>query len=481
MSFQLLNQQHMLSIIRNGIKKTHSPKHIIVVGAGVAGLVTASLLKDAGHKVTILEANNKVGGRVNTLRSPFSNELFFNAGAMRIPNFHYLSLEYVKKFKLSTNLFIYQTPMDLLYVNGVKIRRGKFERKPSLLNYPVNPNERDKTAEYLMLLALQPYFDFIKQDPEKNWPIVEKNNRKLSFRFLLNSVYSESVVDMIGTLLNMESFLGISLNEVLRQMEFFKSTTCYYEISGGMDRLPMAFLPQLNENIKFNQKIIKIENLNNSVNIQSINQKNSKPFNITGDLAIVTIPFSTLRFVKIEPYDSFSYHKRKAIRELNYMTSTKIAIEFKSRFWEKEGQFGGKTVTDLPIRFTYFPSHGLGTKGNAIVLASYTWEDDALMWDSLDEGERIQYALMNLAEIYGNQVYFEFVTGASFSWGQNSYSAGAFSAYNPGQKIELYPYLTVPQGRVHFAGEHTSITHGWIQGAIESGIRVAYEVNNLPT
>lgn len=94
--------------------------------------------------------------------------------------------------------------------------------------------------------------------------------------------------------------------------------------------------------------------------------------------------------------------------------------------------------------------------------------------------ERIQYALMNLAEIYGNQVYFEFVSGSSFSWGQNPYSCGAFTAFEPGQELELYPYMTMPEGKVHFAGEHTTLTHGWMQGAIESGIRVAYEVNNLP-
>ncbi|MDA6082815.1 FAD-dependent oxidoreductase, partial [Escherichia coli] len=82
---------------------------------------------------------------------------------------------------------------------------------------------------------------------------------------------------------------------------------------------------------------------------------------ITGDLAIITIPFSVMRFVNIEPFHSFSYFKRRAIRELNYMAATKIAIEFKSRFWEIAGQPGGKTITDQPIRFTYLPSHGIGT------------------------------------------------------------------------------------------------------------------------
>lgn len=101
------------------------------------------------------------------------------------------------------------------------------------------------------------------------------------------------------------------------------------------------------------------------------------------------------------------------------------------------------------------------------------------MWDSLSEGERIQYTLLNSSKIYGDIVWAEFVSGPSFSWSQNPYSAGAFTAMEPGQELELYPYIPVPERKIHFAGEHASLTHAWMQGAIESGIRTAYEVNRL--
>jgi monoamine oxidase len=182
----------------------------------------------------------------------------------------------------------------------------------------------------------------------------------------------------------------------------------------------------------------------------------------------------------VEPYHSFSYYKRRAIRELNYMAATKIGIEFKSRFWERANQLGGKSITDLPIRFSYYPSQGIGTSGPAVIVASYTWADEALTWDGLSDEDRIQYALRNLAEIYGDQVYSEYIVGTSFSWVDNPYSTGALATFEPGQETELFPYITRPEGRVHFAGEHTIMTHGWMQGAIESGIRVAYEVNDLP-
>ncbi|CAG9613677.1 L-amino acid oxidase [Bacillus rhizoplanae] len=475
---QLLTEQ-MIHIIKNGLHKSQVPKHIIIVGAGLAGLVGASLLKEAGHKVTILEANNRIGGRVYTVRSPFNNGLYFNAGSMRIPDVHTLTSAYIQKFGLSTNRFINRTPLDIIYANGIKTRLNIFEQNPSILKYPVMPNERGKTAEELMLSVLQPIINFIKQDPMKNWFVIEKRYKKYSLGFVLNSYLSDGAIDMIGILLDMEAYMGMSVIEVLREMIFFTSTNQFYEITGGMDVLPQSFLPQLKENILFHQKMTAIIQQNESVMIRSIHEKTSEQFMVTGDLAIITIPFSALRFVKIEPFDSFSYYKRRAIRELNYIAATKIAIEFKSRFWERVGQYGGKSITDLPIRFTYYPSYGIQTTGAAVVLASYTWADEALTWDSLSNKDRIQYALKNLAEIYGNQVYSEFVSGTSFSWSQNPYSCGAFTAFEPGQELELYPYIKIPEGRVHFAGEHTTVTHGWMQGAIESGIRVAYEVNDL--
>ncbi len=474
---QPLTMERMLHIINVGLVKTKNPKQIIIVGAGISGLVAASLLKEAGHKVTILEANNRIGGRIYTIREPFSRGLYFNAGPMRIPDTHKLTLAYIRKFKLPLNLFINKTVSDIIYTNNIKTRLSIFEKNPSILRYPILESEKSKTAEELMLDVLEPILNYIKKDPNKNWSIVEKKYKAYSLGTFLTEYYSDGAIDMIGVLLDMEAYMGMSLIEVLREMVFFTSTTKYYEITGGMDALPKAFLSQLNENIFMRYKVEKIIQENSKVMMQVNHEQTIERFMVTGDVAIVTIPFSALRFVEIQPYNLFSYYKRRAIRELNYIAATKIAIEFKSRFWEKTGQGGGKSITDLPIRFTYYPSYGIQTPGAATVLASYTWADEALTWDSLPNRERIRYALKNLAEIYGDIVYSEFVTGTSFSWSKNPYSCGAFTAFEPGQELELFPYITPPSGKVHFAGEHTTLTHGWMQGAIESGVRVAYEVN----
>jgi monoamine oxidase len=79
-----------------------APKKIIIIGAGMAGLSAGYELAQLGHNVTILEARARPGGRVHTLREPFSDGLYAEAGAARIPDNHDLTLKYVKLFNLPT-------------------------------------------------------------------------------------------------------------------------------------------------------------------------------------------------------------------------------------------------------------------------------------------------------------------------------------------------------------------------------------------
>lgn len=481
-----LTTEQMLSTIRNGLGISTVQKKIIVVGAGMSGLVAASLLKEAGHDVTVLEATQRVGGRIFTLREPFMDGLYLDVGAMRIPHIHKLVMEYIKKFHLKVNPFVNSAPTDVIYANGVKTSWQAYERNPDMLNYPVAPHEKGKTAEELLTMAIKPVTDFINQNPQENWKIVirEFDRFPMSFFLRYNSVgpsLSSSAIESIKVLLGLEGFPELAFPAILRELlPLFNPDIQFYEIEGGNDKLPNAFLPQLKENLHFGYQMTKIVQNANQVTVHARHTLSQMPLTITGDLAIITIPFSMLHFVEIVPRHSFSHIKWRAIREMHYVPSTKIGLQFKQRFWEHEGIRGGKLMTDLPIRFAAYPSHLIGSTGSGIILASYTWEDDTLSWDNLKEGDRIRNALDNLAAIHGKQVYEHFLTGASHSWSQYPFSGGAFCMFKPNQETELFPYLSAPEGRVHFAGEHTSTAPAWIEGAIQSGIRVAHEVTDLP-
>src|SRR5262245_11063099 len=95
-------------------------KRIIVIGAGLAGLSAAYELVQAGHDVTVLEARRRPGGRVFTLRDPFAEGLYAEAGANRIPNHHHFTLNYVKLFGLALVPF---EPATLRSVYNVRVKK----------------------------------------------------------------------------------------------------------------------------------------------------------------------------------------------------------------------------------------------------------------------------------------------------------------------------------------------------------------------
>src|SRR5262245_5973761 len=133
--------QDYLDVIRNGIKSKFSegkPKKVVIVGAGMAGLVAGYELKRAGHIPVIIEAQQRIGGRVYTLRQPFTEGLYAEVGAMRIPRAHKLTLEYIEKFSLKTNDFTMDNPNAYYFIGGQKVRTSEANANPALLGFDIS-------------------------------------------------------------------------------------------------------------------------------------------------------------------------------------------------------------------------------------------------------------------------------------------------------------------------------------------------------
>ncbi|WP_408010318.1 flavin monoamine oxidase family protein [Pseudalkalibacillus sp. A8] len=480
--FSLKYPDDLLSIIRYGLKKTGTSKSVMIIGGGLSGLVAASLLKQAGHQVTILEGNNRIGGRILTIRQPFTPGNYLDVGAMRLPENHALVFEYIKRFQLPLNEFINSTPQDLIFVNNVLTTRKVYEQNPDILQFPVAPEEKGKTAAELFLAATQPFIDlYTKSTPEEQEALKEEYADYSMGEYLqfnpLGPSLSVPAIRMISVMLGIEGFPEFSFIDILIDIVYpiFSKDLKFYEIQGGNDLLPLSFLPQLQENIRYNQKVIQITQNHNGVHVQARNPSTGKISEYQGDYIITTVPYPVFQFIDVHPYHSLSFEKWQAIRELINVTAVKIGIEFKNRFWEKYGQ--GNAISDLPTRFSYIPSHNIGSGGPGVLLASYSWGDDATLWTSLSGNELVRTLLKDLAKVYGNVVYTEFLQAVWFDWSENPYSAGCFTLFTPRQELEFAEVIRRPEGRIHFAGEHTSSFHGWIEGAIESGIRTAFEVN----
>ena len=470
--------QDYIGIVKRGISRgfgAGKPKKVIVVGAGLAGLSAGYELKRAGHTPVILEAQQRVGGRVYTLRDPFTEGLYAEVGAMRIPRAHSLTMAYVEKFGLKTNDFTMDNPNAYYYIGGRKMRAADAHADPSLMGFEIAPDEAGKTSGQLYMKALKPLLDMLEGQGDAAWEeIVAKYDGYSTREFLELNGWSEGMIEMFGLLANQESVMNSSFLELFRE-DAGGYYTNMIEIQGGTDRLPHAFLPELKDDIRFGAKMIAMDQSPDNVTIHY--ETKAGKFSETGDYAIITVPFPVLRHVEV--LKPFSRAKNRAIRQLHYDASAKILFQCKRRFWEDDdGIFGGGTITDLPIRNLYYPDHGRET-GRGVILASYTWSEDAQRWGSLKPDDRLVQALDDVAEIHP-QVMKEFEVGVSWMWHDDEFAGGAFALFDPGQQTLLHDEIVKPEGRIHFAGEHASLYHAWIQGAFESGLRAAITVHQAP-
>ena len=470
--------QDYLYVVNQGIDKkfgSGQPKKVIIVGAGLAGLSAGFELKRAGHNPVILEAQQRIGGRVYTLRDPFTEGLYAEVGAMRIPRAHSLTMEYISRFGLKTSDFTMDNPNAYYYIGGKKIRALDANANPSLMGFEVNKDEEGKTSGQLYMEAIQPLIDMLEKNGDSAWDeIITKYDQYSTREFLELHGWSEGMIEMFGLLANQESVMNSSFLELFRE-DSGNYYTNMVEIDGGTDRLPYAFLPELKDNIRFGAKMTAMDQSPDDVTIHY--QTPAGKFSETGDYAIITVPFPVLRHVEV--LKPFSREKNRAIRQLHYDASAKILFQCKRRFWEEdEGIYGGGTMTDLPIRNLYYPDHGRET-GRGVILASYTWSEDAQRWGSLKPDDRIVQALDDVAEIH-LQVIQEFEVGTSWMWHDDEFAGGAFALFDPGQQTLLHDEIVKPEGRIHFAGEHASLYHAWIQGAFESGLRAAIAIHTAP-
>ena len=440
-----------------------APESVIVIGAGLAGLAAAHRLREAGKHVTVLEARDAAGGRVRTARAPFDDGLYGELGAARIADTHSYVLNWVNRFGLSLVPFGPAQGSELLALNGVRAHAEDAQAGTRLVR-DLLPEERNLTPGALLV----PYIAGLPDDLGLPAPDAGAFARWAAYDQMTWPAWLRSRGASAGAvrLLTMGTDSeNVSALYVLRKFLTHRDMRQFYKIAGGMDALPKAFAAMLMNEIRYNCEVLRIARGARDVRVTF--RASGKNEIIAGDRAVITIPFSILRSVAVDP--PFSAAKARAIEQMRYLEATRFLLQTKTRFWTAQGLTGAARTAPAELWDASF-----GEKG-APGLLSLTASGDPALTRMQGADARLRYALTMAAEAFPD-ITLQFQKGLTHNWAQEPWSKGAYAVFYPGQITGWGNAIASAEGRIHFAGEHVSAFPGWMEGALMSAERAVQEI-----
>lgn len=439
---------------------------VTIIGAGMAGLAAAYDLHRAGWQVTVLEARNRVGGRVHSIRG-FSNGLVAEGGGEFIDKDHTRMLAFAKEFKLSLG--------EVGSWQGQTKDWGAYEGKAGQANN-INVWGFDLGKEFDSIwMALA---ELARQVTDPEHPEFAPNAKELDKQSAADWINAQTAhplarmafADHIRSEYTCEPE-HFSLLDLARNAALYYNTPgireSTYRIIGGNDRIPRA-ISSLLPDVRMNAEVISI---NNQANEVSVTYKQGVSFHtITSSFAILAIPLTTARLIEFNP--PLPYAHQRMVNEISYGAVTKVMIEYRKRFWHEQGWNGRLSTDQLIVQTWDATSHLEGEHG---IITAYTGGGPGAKLSALSDEERTKTAIAVIEKIFpGSSDLIE--NTATTAWMNEPFTRCSYMALAPGQVMEHWKTLFSPAGRLFFAGEHATIYQGYMEGAVESGQRAAKNI-----
>jgi len=460
-------------------------KSVVILGAGIAGLVSAYELVRSGYRVTVLEARERIGGRVWTIRADdrisqfgrpnqtaeFSNGLFFEAGAARIPSSHRAVLGYARRFGVRMEVFVNsnrnaswdlggKVHQERRMVNDMRGRLAELLAKAidqHALDEHVPKDELDVVRKFL-----GPYADI---DAAGAYRPQGRNGFAVE-----GGAYTHAPVPLPPLSLK-ELFPGpavqargsVAFPYFFEQIWDMQATML--QPVGGMDRIAHAIYDQVKPQVRLGTIVKAIRRNGDRVQIDHSEGVTE------ADFCICTLPMPVLARI---PAD-FSSAKQAALSAVDYRPAVKVAFEA-PRFWEtQDGIFGGLAWTDRLNENVMYPSGAFGDE-RGILVASYaskwTRPDNPEAFAALSHEHRLEICRQSVDALHPGQARL-LEKGVTVAWGLTPYSEGVAPLWPGGltgaaERPPAYAELLKPEGSIVFAGEHLSYQQAWQEGAVLS-------------
>jgi monoamine oxidase len=446
---------------------------VAVVGAGIAGLHAAYRLEQAAVPVEVFEASERIGGRLHTGRGLFPDQQVCELGGELIDSNHRwvrqlcgeLGLTLDDRFAALPDTYARETWFVAGRVVPEATVAKQFAAVVAVLAKHVEAAENDPAVYHqLNHTTLQTYLS--NTVPPAQFPE-------------LHAVLAAAYVGEFGLEISEQSALNLLYLIGTKSeggLQLFGESDERYHVHGGNDQLPLLLAQRLKTRVHLGHRLVRAAGDSGSIELtfQAASGARTARFS----RVVFAIPFTTLRQVDLTELP-LSQLKRRIINELGYGTNAKLMLGFRTALWRTQYQASGAVTSDTALQQTWDSS--IGQFGASAVLTNFlggklgleSGTGEAEAWGSQ------QLAL--LEQVFpGISAEYSAGSGVRMHWPSARHALGSYACYRPGQ-WEFWGKEGLPEGAAHFCGEHTSAEfQGWIEGAAESGARVALEVQSAP-
>ena len=440
---------------------------VAVVGAGLAGLSAAESLLAGGAEVTLIEAEQRFGGRTRTIHDAYVGGQYAESGAEWVDSIHWRMLDLMQRFDIETlgERMPWSTIRRWVYWNGLRYTGSDIAK--------LEPNVIEAIELYENLCeAPAPTLD----DPSQ--PHLHSDAEFLDSRSLADLI-RECNLGPVGQLFARRGSQGEFASEpdkvsalfVAQQRAFEKSEVqrqgignLSSRVKGGVSQIAEALGRDLIQHPRLTLKVgcalTSVEQTSDGVVVGCSNSEGL--FELAASHVVLACSLVPLRNVDFR--SEIPTALREAMWGLGYGPITKTAVQFANREWDS-----GYGTTDSLSQRLYDPS--VDQDGDSGIVMAYCGGDGGRELATQSEAERIDVITRDMRTIHGITAPS---TGAfSRAWLTEPNYGGAYATYEPGQVTKFWEVLRQPWGRVHLAGEHVATCTGYMEGAVESGREVA--------
>jgi monoamine oxidase len=460
---------------------------VVILGAGISGLVAAYELGRAGYRCTVLEASHRAGGRNLTLRHgdkvdelghpqvcPFDDDpdLYLNAGPARIPSVHERLLEYCRELNVPLAPFVNDNHsawvQDDAMFDGKPVRNREYvtDARGFMAELLAKGIQSHRIDAQLDALDVERLLGFLRAYGDLDDKYVYRGSSRAGYTnaAMIEAPQLKGVLD---------------INEMLKS-SFWRSNMHFTEGQdqapmmmepvGGMDKVVDAFMRKVGKVVQLNAQVESIELRDRGVDV--VYRSRGKDQRLSADYCLTCIPMHILNGID----NNFPADYSAAFSAVGRGKLFKLGLQARERFWEREQIYGGISWTAQDITQIWYPAHGIH-RPKGVLLAAYTFGGaPSDNFANLAPDARIERAVAQGEKIHPN--YRQYIEcGVSVAWHQMNHMLGCAAEWTEPLYRKWFARLQAPVGNHYLIGDQVSMHPGWQEGAIHSALHAIEDID----